>query len=90
MSSKEIWLVEGYEVQKEYEDDYDDGYENPSEVELSEAYTSEDEAREAAKEMAEENSHLDVYVTYTRTVNGRTEKSYFNSDGTYDDEGKPW
>lgn len=91
MSSKEVWLVEGYQVMKEYEDDYDDGYENPSEVELSEAHTSEDKAVEAAKAMAEDDDNLNVYVTYTRTVNGRTEQSYLNSDGTYNnDEGEPW
>ncbi|WP_449403384.1 hypothetical protein [Exiguobacterium artemiae] len=40
--------------------------------------------------MADTFDHLDVYVIYTNTVNGKTEERFFNSNGSYSDEGFEW
>jgi len=81
MSSKKVWTVEGYEEQ---------GQEKHGKASKSETYTTEADAKKAAKKMADQNDHLDVYVVYTSTVNGKTEERFFNSNGKYSEEGFEW
>jgi len=81
MSSKKVWTVEGYEEQ---------GQEKHGQASKSETYTNEADAKKAAKKMADQNDHLDVYVIYTSTVNGKTEERFFNSNGKYSEEGFEW
>jgi len=81
MSSKKVWSVEGYE---------DNGVETHRQASKTESFTNEADARKAAKKMADTFDHLDVYVIYTNTVNGKTEERFFNSNGSYSDEGFEW
>ncbi|WP_214770058.1 MULTISPECIES: hypothetical protein [unclassified Exiguobacterium] len=81
MSSKKVWTVEGYEEQ---------GQEKHGKASKSETHTNEADAKKAAKKMADQNDHLDVYVIYTSTVNGKTEERFFNSNGKYSEEGFEW
>ncbi|QNR21364.1 hypothetical protein HNY42_10635 [Exiguobacterium sp. Helios] len=81
MSSKKMWSVEGYE---------EHGVENHQKATMTETFTNEADARKAAKKMADTYDQLDVYVIYTNTSSGKAEEKFFNSDGSYSEEGFEW
>jgi len=81
MSSKKVWSVEGYE---------EHGVENHQKATMTETFTNEADARKAAKKMADKYDQLDVYVIYTNTSSGKAEERFFNSDGSYSEEGFEW